>query len=123
MLYTFLQPVQYVLNADSVNEAIKNYVKFHRFHNINKIMLKDQMTHYKANLKYFKYDGRNKVGINVYPMNTVPIVNTPGVVNTAPYANPVSPAYANSVYPAYANSVYPAYARPGTPPYVNPFFS
>ena len=32
MLYTFLQPVHYVLNADTVNEAIKNYVKFHRFH-------------------------------------------------------------------------------------------
>jgi len=67
MLYTFMQPVPYVLNADTVNEAIKNYVKFHRFHNINQIMLKDQTKHYKASLKYFKYDGRNKVGINVYP--------------------------------------------------------
>ena len=35
MLYTFLQPVQYVMNADTVNEAIKNSVKFHRFHNIS----------------------------------------------------------------------------------------
>ena len=69
MLYTFLQPVQYVMNADSVNEAIKNYVKFHRFHNISQIMLKDHEKMYKANLKYFKHDGRNKVGINVYPTN------------------------------------------------------
>ena len=68
MLYTFLQPVHYVLNADTVNEAIKNYVKFHRFHKINQIMLTDQIKHYKASLKYFKHDGRNKVGINVYPM-------------------------------------------------------
>ena len=69
MLYTFLQPVQYVMNADSVNEAIKNYVKFHRFHNINQIMLKDHEKMYRASLKYFKHDGRNKVGINVYPTN------------------------------------------------------
>lgn len=69
MLYTFLQPVQYVMNADTVNEAIKNYVKFHRFHNISQIMLKDHEKMYKANLKYFKHDGRNKVGINVYPTN------------------------------------------------------
>ena len=84
MLYTFLQPVQYTMNADTVNEAIKNYVKFHRFHNINQIMLKDQMNHYKASLKYFKHDGRNKVGINVYPMNNMPIANINTYNNTIP---------------------------------------
>ena len=74
MLYTFIQPVPYVLNAATVNEAIKNYVKFHRHYNINQIMLKDQMNHYKASLKYFKYDGRNKVGINVYPTPKFPLM-------------------------------------------------
>ena len=99
MLYTFLQPVHYVLNADTVNEAIKNYVKFHRFHNINKIMLKDQMNHYKARLKYFKHDGRNKVGINVYPMNSVPVANLSALpISTIPTVVPNSvPIVPNNV--------------------------
>lgn len=65
--YTFYQPVYYVMDADSVKSAIKNYVKFHRQYEISQLMMSDQNKRYKAQMKYFKADGRNKVGINIYP--------------------------------------------------------
>ncbi len=67
--YTFFQPVYYVMDANSVKDAIKNYVKFHRNYEITQLMMSDQEKHYKAKMKYFKHDGRNKVGINVYPIS------------------------------------------------------
>ncbi|VVU95444.1 hypothetical protein CPAV1605_1195 [seawater metagenome] len=66
--YTFFQPMYYVMDANSVKDAIKNYVKFHRNYEITQLMMSDQEKRYKAKLKYFKHDGRNKVGINVYPV-------------------------------------------------------
>lgn len=103
MLYTFLQPVQYVMNADTVNEAIKNYVKFHRFHNISQIMLKDHEKMYKANLKYFKHDGRNKVGINVYPTNpSITITSNVAADRTMPVG--LTPAHFMPLSPVATNS-------------------
>ena len=72
--YTFFKPMYYVMDANTVKDAIKNYVKFHRNYEIGQIMMTDQMKHYKANLKYFKHDGRNKVGINVYPISKPELV-------------------------------------------------
>jgi len=103
MLYTFLQPVQYVMNADTVNEAIKNYVKFHRFHNISQIMLKDHEKMYKANLKYFKHDGRNKVGINVYPTNpSITITSNVAADRTMPVG--LTPAHFMPLSPVATNT-------------------
>jgi len=103
MLYTFLQPVQYTMNADTVNEAIKNYVKFHRFHNISQIMLKDHEKMYKANLKYFKHDGRNKVGINVYPTNpSITLTSNVAADRTMPVG--LTPAHFMPLSPVATNS-------------------
>jgi len=65
--YTFYQPIYYVMDAETVKDAIKNYVKFHRNYEITQLMMADQKQRYEAKLKYFKHDGRNKVGINIYP--------------------------------------------------------
>ena len=137
MLYTFLQPVQYVMNADSVNEAIKNYVKFHRFHNISQIMLKDHEKMYKANLKYFKHDGRNKVGINVYPTNpsititsnintdrTMPVGLTPAhfmpLSPVATRSNGATVVSGNSSVPVVTNPLSPVMTNPLSPVITNP---
>jgi hypothetical protein len=66
--YTFYQPMYYVMDANTVKDAIKNYIKFHRNYEIGQLMMGDQEKHYKAKMKYFKHDGRNKVGINVFPI-------------------------------------------------------
>ena len=65
--FQVVQPFQYLVSADTVNDAIKNFVKIHRDLNISNIIITDQRNHYEARFKYFLEDGRNKVGINYYP--------------------------------------------------------
>lgn len=67
MLYQVIQPFQYSISADTVNEAIKNFAKIHRSLNLSNIIITDQKNHYEAKFKYFLEDGRNKVGIDAYP--------------------------------------------------------
>jgi hypothetical protein len=77
MLYTFLSPTHYVMSSDTVNEAIKNYVKMNQRYRINELIVKDHQQHYKAHMKYFQKDGRNKAGISIYgiPRPTTPSIN------------------------------------------------
>jgi hypothetical protein len=65
--YQVVQPFYYTLSADTVNSAIKSFVKIHHDLNLNSIIIKDQSRHIQANLKYFSQDGRNRVGINTLP--------------------------------------------------------
>ena len=65
--YQVVQPFFYTLSADTVNNAIKNFVKVHHDLNLTNIIITDQKNHYKANFKYFLEDGRNRVGINTMP--------------------------------------------------------
>ncbi len=65
--YQVIQPFTYQLNANSMNEAIKNFVKIHHSLNLQNIIISDQQNNYQANFKYFTQDGRNRVGINTYP--------------------------------------------------------
>ena len=66
ILYQVVHPFQYSISADTVNEAIKNFVKIHRNLNIANIIITDQKNNYEAKFNYFMEDGRNKVGINHY---------------------------------------------------------
>lgn len=76
MLYQVIQPFQYSISANTVNDAIKNFAKIHRDLSLSQIIITDQTNHYEAKFKYFIKDGRNKVGINAYPyigpLNTGP---------------------------------------------------
>lgn len=65
--YQVVQPFYYTISADTVNSAIKNFVKIHHDLNLNSIIIKDQSKHIQANIKYFTEDGRNRVGINTFP--------------------------------------------------------
>lgn len=66
MLYTFLQPIYYQIDHDSLNEAIKNYIKLHRDLSINQLIVQDNQNRYRAMVKYFKEQERLKAGIKVY---------------------------------------------------------
>lgn len=84
MIYQVLSPVVMTVEADSFKEAVKNFVKLNHSLNINKIIIKDQNEHREAALEYFRQDGRNKVGINVYPASQSVIASLPAVSVSAP---------------------------------------
>lgn len=113
VLYQVLSPIVMSINGDSFKEAIKNFVKLNHRLDINKIIITDQQNHMEATLKYFKHDGRNKVGINYYPahesillgLGIYPSVGLP-VANvtlpTGPFVGPghdIGPVVGNVVAP------------------------
>ena len=115
ILYQVVQPFFYELSANTVNEAIKNFVKIHHDINLANIIITDQKNHYQANMNYFLQDGRNKVGINVNPFSG-PIVIGPtysAYLDTLPGATgtPLTPIVpANTWNTAYPLSPYPVVA-------------
>tara|TARA_B000000557_G_C20712971_1_gene416731 strand:+ start:467 stop:868 length:402 start_codon:yes stop_codon:yes gene_type:complete len=118
ILYQVVHPFQYSISADTVNEAIKNFVKIHRNLNIANIIITDQKNNYEAKFNYFMEDGRNKVGINHYPY-LGPIVLGPtyaAYLDTLPGAtgtplSPIMPAGTTSIW----SSTVP-YSPYGVPP-------
>ena len=66
MLYTFLTPVYYQLDQNSLNEAIKNYLKLHRDLSIHQLIVQDNERRYRAMVKYFQEEKKLKAGIKVY---------------------------------------------------------
>jgi len=72
--YQILYPYAMTIDADTFATAAKNYVKTHRDMNIAHLIMSDQFNHMrKANLNYYTKDGRNKVGISIFPY-TQPIL-------------------------------------------------
>ena len=74
--YNVVSPIVTTVNATSLRDAIKLFAKTYHNLNINTMIIKDQNRHYKTNLKYYTNDGRNKVGINYYPLpfGYIPII-------------------------------------------------
>jgi hypothetical protein len=97
MIYQILSPIPYSVYADSYKEAIKNYINFNHQMNINNIIITDQKNHMKALLKYYKHDGRNKVGINMFPIDYTYPMN----------GNNLYPMIGNNPYPMIGNNPYP----------------
>jgi hypothetical protein len=71
------------VNGTSFKTAVKNFVKLHHSLKLNKIIITDQNKHMEATLKYYKNDGRNRVGINMYPTRKTVIasVNSPTIIS------------------------------------------
>ena len=67
-VFTVVYPFHYTVTADTFNNAIKHFVKAHRDMNINHLIIKDQERHMEARVKKFWKDGRNFLGLNVYPV-------------------------------------------------------
>ena len=100
MLFQIVQPFHADIYGDTFKEAIKNYIKINHNFNITNLIIKDQQTHYKTKLKYYRENNKRKVGIDVYPH-----VNAYGMPISYPT---LSPYPALSQYPAL--SPYPVLA-------------
>ena len=64
IVYPFTMPIM----GDNVKDAIKKFAKFNRDMNINRMIIRDQNQHWDARLNYYTQDIRNKVGINMFPI-------------------------------------------------------
>ncbi len=66
MNFTFINPYPINMYANSMHDAIKNYVKMYQSHRINQLILQDREKYYKAKMKYFKNEHHDNVGIKVF---------------------------------------------------------
>jgi hypothetical protein len=78
MIYQIVSPVVATIEANSFKEAVKNFAKVNYNYNINQLIIKDQMNHYEAKLRYYTENEKNKVGITVYPYPYSQVVNSEG---------------------------------------------
>jgi len=74
MVYQVLYPVATVIDGDSLKNAIKNYIKLSNNINILQMVVADGEKQYRAQMKYYKHDIRNKVGINIYPITNNSVI-------------------------------------------------
>lgn len=87
MIFSVIAPILTTIDGDSLKEAIKNFIKINHKLNIRHMIIKDQQDHFRANIEYYKQDGRNKVGIDMYPIS-YPFINNYGMV---PPSYPIAP--------------------------------
>ena len=85
MNFNIIHPFVKVINGDSISEAIKTYVKFNYDINLTNLIIQDQEKYFNTKIKYYMHDGRNKVGIDIYPTNPLLIqsglvVQQPGLI-------------------------------------------
>tara|TARA_B100001093_G_C26841535_1_gene1020782 strand:+ start:491 stop:907 length:417 start_codon:yes stop_codon:yes gene_type:complete len=67
LVYQVVQPFSYQISGDNLNNAIKNFVKYHRDLNLTSIIIADQNRHIEAKFNYMFSEGKNKVQIKRYP--------------------------------------------------------
>jgi hypothetical protein len=111
MEFKIVYPFESLIYGDSFKEAIKNFIKINHNLQIHKMIITDQNKHIQAQIKYYQQDGRNKVGINMFPTGfnyPVPIQSSyinPLIAPT--YTNPlIAPTYTNPlITPTYTNSL------------------
>jgi hypothetical protein len=75
MNYNIIYPFIKVINGDSLSEAIKSYVKLNYNIKLTNLIIQDQNKYFDTKLKYYMHDNRNKVGIDIYPTNSLLIKN------------------------------------------------
>lgn len=77
MEFKIVYPFESLIYGDSFKEAIKNFIKINHNLNVTKMIITDRSRNMEAQIKYYQEDGRNKVGINMFPVGLnypVPIV-------------------------------------------------
>ena len=67
MQFNIIYPFTQIINGDTLNDAIKTFVKLNYDINLTKLIIQDQNKYYNTKIKYYINDGRNKIGINMYP--------------------------------------------------------
>jgi hypothetical protein len=75
MIYKIVSPFQYEIEGDNYTDAIKDFIKFNHEMRIRQMMFMDGQKYRMANMKYYQQNQRNKVGIDTYPLNYIPIIN------------------------------------------------
>jgi hypothetical protein len=68
MLFKIVTPIVADIYGESFKDAVKNFIKINHGLNIHHMIVKDQNQHIDARIKYYQEDGRNKVGINMFPI-------------------------------------------------------
>lgn len=67
MEFKIIYPMESIIYGDSFKNAIKNFIKINHNLQISKMIVTDQTRNMQAQIKYYQQDGRNKVGINMFP--------------------------------------------------------
>lgn len=119
MLYQIVQPFFYEISADSVNNAIKNFVKIHHNLNITNLIISNEYHKYQAKMKYFNENDKFRVGINVYPYNdeiTIGPSYTNYIETMPPTSIPLTPIYQPTTPLNVWNNNHPP------SPYISPMF-
>ena len=65
--YVLMSPYSYTVQAPSIAQAVKNFIKMSDFVNVERMIISDQNKEYEARLKFFNENGKNKVGIKIMP--------------------------------------------------------
>lgn len=89
--FNIVYPINDVIFGDSFKEAIKNYIKLNRNMQITQMIIKDQSQQVRANLRYYSENGRDKVGINMFPVGLnypIPVI-TDGYLPQLPVTEPL----------------------------------
>ena len=68
--------------------------------NITQLIIKDQYNHMEARINYYEQDGRNKVGINMYPINYNQTMLPYSQPFVSPYSQPFISPYSQPLIPA-----------------------
>ena len=87
MPFQIVSPFVMNINGTDLKSAVKNFVKLHHSLKINNMVVADQNRHVDVALKYYKHDGRNKVGIDMYPSTQI-VSATSSIIS--PFVSPVS---------------------------------
>ena len=80
MFYQVLSPFVTTVEADSIKDAIKNFVKINYAYQINNLIIADQQHRYRANINYMKNPKKAHItynrtnwsnnGMDAYPPNS-----------------------------------------------------
>lgn len=79
-IFNVVSPYLVSLNANDLTSAVKQFAKTYYHMKINEIIIKDQMKNYRANLQYFKNQGKPRVGIRMFP-HMYPVVASTTPIN------------------------------------------
>ena len=90
MPFQIVSPFVMTIDGTNLKSAIKNFVKLHHSLKINNMVVADQNRHMDVTLKYYKHDGRNKVGIDMYPSTQIVAATSSIVTPVSSVVSPVS---------------------------------
>lgn len=90
MPFQIVSPFVMNINGNDLKSAVKNFVKLHHSLKINNMVVADQNRHMDVSLKYYKHDGRNKVGIDMYPSTQIVTTGSSIISPVSSIMSPVS---------------------------------